>query len=227
MTTPSSSVAQKINTFTSGALTTIWANSHLYDETAMTSGKELKVAPVLPTKYIYYLCISLLNSVFFWGGFLSRSTQRSGHLRRVCPPSRSYCPSRNTRRETRSGPQEPGLHRLRDDTIRSVSSCIWFSQREELHFSAAHCCFLFPGALKTDHTEVLLSADFTGAIKVFINVKKYWAFRKQVCSAEISPKDGRRQRETVQSGQGGGSLSYFFFFYILFFVPGNCERFSI
>uniref|UniRef100_A0A8C4DE69 WD repeat-containing protein 44 n=1 Tax=Dicentrarchus labrax TaxID=13489 RepID=A0A8C4DE69_DICLA len=27
------------------------------------------------------------------------------------------------------------------------------------------------GALKTDHTEVLLSADFTGAIKVFINVK--------------------------------------------------------
>ncbi|MED6281387.1 WD repeat-containing protein 44 [Characodon lateralis] len=31
----------------------------------------------------------------------------------------------------------------------------------------------FAGALKTDHTEVLLSADFTGAIKVFINVKKY------------------------------------------------------
>uniref|UniRef100_A0A3B5LMX3 WD repeat-containing protein 44 n=1 Tax=Xiphophorus couchianus TaxID=32473 RepID=A0A3B5LMX3_9TELE len=30
-----------------------------------------------------------------------------------------------------------------------------------------------PSALKTDHTEVLLSADFTGAIKVFINVKKY------------------------------------------------------
>ncbi|XP_044538774.1 WD repeat-containing protein 44 [Gracilinanus agilis] len=29
------------------------------------------------------------------------------------------------------------------------------------------------GALKTDHTEVLLSADFTGAIKVFINKKKY------------------------------------------------------
>ncbi|XP_063060255.1 WD repeat-containing protein 44 [Engraulis encrasicolus] len=29
------------------------------------------------------------------------------------------------------------------------------------------------GALKTDHSEVLLSADFTGAIKVFINVKKY------------------------------------------------------
>ncbi|XP_062262683.1 WD repeat-containing protein 44 [Platichthys flesus] len=29
------------------------------------------------------------------------------------------------------------------------------------------------GALKTDHTEVLLSADFTGAIKVFINVKKF------------------------------------------------------
>ncbi|XP_034034441.1 WD repeat-containing protein 44 isoform X2 [Thalassophryne amazonica] len=29
------------------------------------------------------------------------------------------------------------------------------------------------GALKTDHTEVLLSADFTGAIKVFINIKKY------------------------------------------------------
>ncbi|XP_028839201.1 WD repeat-containing protein 44-like [Denticeps clupeoides] len=29
------------------------------------------------------------------------------------------------------------------------------------------------GALKTDHNEVLLSADFTGAIKVFINVKKY------------------------------------------------------
>ncbi|XP_055791221.1 WD repeat-containing protein 44-like isoform X1 [Salvelinus fontinalis] len=28
------------------------------------------------------------------------------------------------------------------------------------------------GALKADHTEVLLSADFTGAIKVFINVKK-------------------------------------------------------
>uniref|UniRef100_A0A8C4DJ64 WD repeat-containing protein 44 n=1 Tax=Dicentrarchus labrax TaxID=13489 RepID=A0A8C4DJ64_DICLA len=29
------------------------------------------------------------------------------------------------------------------------------------------------GALKTDHTEVLLSADFTGAIKVFINVKNH------------------------------------------------------
>ncbi|KAI1903611.1 hypothetical protein AGOR_G00028990 [Albula goreensis] len=29
------------------------------------------------------------------------------------------------------------------------------------------------GALKTDHTEVLVSADFTGAIKVFVNVKKY------------------------------------------------------
>ncbi|KGL80430.1 WD repeat-containing protein 44, partial [Tinamus guttatus] len=29
------------------------------------------------------------------------------------------------------------------------------------------------GALKMDHTEVLLSADFTGAIKVFINKKKY------------------------------------------------------
>uniref|UniRef100_A0A6Q2WUY9 WD repeat-containing protein 44 n=1 Tax=Esox lucius TaxID=8010 RepID=A0A6Q2WUY9_ESOLU len=34
-------------------------------------------------------------------------------------------------------------------------------------------CFMSTGALKTDHTEVLLSADFTGAIKVFINVKKY------------------------------------------------------
>ncbi|XP_076024384.1 WD repeat-containing protein 44 [Genypterus blacodes] len=32
---------------------------------------------------------------------------------------------------------------------------------------------ILSGALKTDHTEVLLSADFTGAIKVFINVKKY------------------------------------------------------
>lgn len=32
---------------------------------------------------------------------------------------------------------------------------------------------LLKGALKTDHTEVLLSADFTGAIKVFINKKKY------------------------------------------------------
>ncbi|MFT7814579.1 WD repeat-containing protein 44-like [Arapaima gigas] len=32
----------------------------------------------------------------------------------------------------------------------------------------------FPsGALKRDHSEVLLSADFTGAIKVFVNVKKY------------------------------------------------------
>uniref|UniRef100_A0A8C9WMQ0 WD repeat-containing protein 44 n=1 Tax=Scleropages formosus TaxID=113540 RepID=A0A8C9WMQ0_SCLFO len=29
------------------------------------------------------------------------------------------------------------------------------------------------GALKTDHSEVLLSADFTGAIKVFVNVKKH------------------------------------------------------
>lgn len=51
------------------------------------------------------------------------------------------------------------------------------------------------GALKTDHTEVLLSADFTGAIKVFINVKKYWALRRlsgihiQACLSEISPKD--------------------------------------
>uniref|UniRef100_A0A673N884 WD repeat-containing protein 44 n=1 Tax=Sinocyclocheilus rhinocerous TaxID=307959 RepID=A0A673N884_9TELE len=33
--------------------------------------------------------------------------------------------------------------------------------------------FISSGALKTDHTEVLLSADFTGAIKVFVNVKKY------------------------------------------------------
>lgn len=55
---------------------------------------------------------------------------------------------------------------------------------------------LFAGALKTDHTEVLLSADFTGAIKVFINVKKYWALQRllasrvQACLSEISPKDG-------------------------------------
>lgn len=53
----------------------------------------------------------------------------------------------------------------------------------------------FAGALKTDHTEVLLSADFTGAIKVFINVKKYWALRRlpaphmQACLPEFSPKD--------------------------------------
>lgn len=53
----------------------------------------------------------------------------------------------------------------------------------------------FAGALKTDHTEVLLSADFTGAIKVFINVKKYWALQRfpaphvQACLSEISPKD--------------------------------------
>uniref|UniRef100_A0A8C1ACU8 WD repeat-containing protein 44 n=2 Tax=Cyprinus carpio TaxID=7962 RepID=A0A8C1ACU8_CYPCA len=33
--------------------------------------------------------------------------------------------------------------------------------------------FFSSGALKTDHSEVLLSADFTGAIKVFVNVKKY------------------------------------------------------
>lgn len=38
---------------------------------------------------------------------------------------------------------------------------------------AAVTVLSFAGALKTDHTEVLLSADFTGAIKVFINVKKY------------------------------------------------------
>ncbi|KAI4871405.1 hypothetical protein NFI96_027831 [Prochilodus magdalenae] len=35
------------------------------------------------------------------------------------------------------------------------------------------CVWRHGGALKTDHTEVLLSADFTGAIKVFVNVKKY------------------------------------------------------
>lgn len=40
----------------------------------------------------------------------------------------------------------------------------------------------FSGALKTDHTEVLLSADFTGAIKVFINVKKYWTLEIQLVS---------------------------------------------
>lgn len=39
-------------------------------------------------------------------------------------------------------------------------------------FSALNV-LIVSGALKTDHTEVLLSADFTGAIKVFINVKKY------------------------------------------------------
>uniref|UniRef100_A0A6Q2X825 WD repeat-containing protein 44 n=1 Tax=Esox lucius TaxID=8010 RepID=A0A6Q2X825_ESOLU len=40
---------------------------------------------------------------------------------------------------------------------------------------APHPSLIVPqeaGAEKTDHTEVLLSADFTGAIKVFINVKK-------------------------------------------------------
>ncbi|KYO32724.1 WD repeat-containing protein 44 [Alligator mississippiensis] len=36
------------------------------------------------------------------------------------------------------------------------------------------------GALKTDHTEVLLSADFTGAIKVFINRKKNVSARKYI-----------------------------------------------
>lgn len=40
-------------------------------------------------------------------------------------------------------------------------------------FSALNVSLFISGALKTDHTEVLLSADFTGAIKVFINVKKY------------------------------------------------------
>jgi hypothetical protein len=30
----------------------------------------------------------------------------------------------------------------------------------------------FSGIVKTDNTEVLLSADFTGAIKVFINKRK-------------------------------------------------------
>lgn len=40
-------------------------------------------------------------------------------------------------------------------------------------FSALNVSLVVAGALKTDHTEVLLSADFTGAIKVFINVKKY------------------------------------------------------
>lgn len=47
----------------------------------------------------------------------------------------------------------------------------------EIHFSSSRRLLKrpssVPGALKTDHTEVLLSADFTGAIKVFINVKKY------------------------------------------------------
>ncbi len=41
------------------------------------------------------------------------------------------------------------------------------------NFGAIKKIHPFTGALKTDHTEVLLSADFTGAIKVFINVKKY------------------------------------------------------
>lgn len=40
-------------------------------------------------------------------------------------------------------------------------------------FGALNLSLIISGALKTDHTEVLLSADFTGAIKVFINVKKY------------------------------------------------------
>ncbi len=59
------------------------------------------------------------------------------------------------------------------------------------------CCKYFSstGALKTDHTEVLLSADFTGAIKVFINVKKYWALEMvsaphiRACLLRISLKD--------------------------------------
>lgn len=44
-----------------------------------------------------------------------------------------------------------------------------------LPFKYYKILLFFLGALKTDHTEVLLSADFTGAIKVFINLKKYWA----------------------------------------------------
>ncbi|CAJ1064077.1 WD repeat-containing protein 44 isoform X2 [Xyrichtys novacula] len=43
----------------------------------------------------------------------------------------------------------------------------------KLSFHCVNLILYFEGALKTDHTEVLLSADFTGAIKVFINVKKY------------------------------------------------------
>lgn len=47
------------------------------------------------------------------------------------------------------------------------------SDNSAVFFSALNLLLIISGALKTDHTEVLLSADFTGAIKVFINVKKY------------------------------------------------------
>ncbi|KAL2094229.1 hypothetical protein ACEWY4_008948 [Coilia grayii] len=56
-------------------------------------------------------------------------------------------------------PQEPGGGEKPDAEVKSTDS--------------ADSETIPSGALKTDHSEVLLSADFTGAIKVFINVKKY------------------------------------------------------
>lgn len=82
-------------------------------------------------------------------------------------------------------PQEAGAEKPEADsksldstdseTIPSGRHC--FLQSWTLLLLLETVVYFLSGALKTDHTEVLLSADFTGAIKVFINVKKYWALQ--------------------------------------------------
>lgn len=85
------------------------------------------------------------------------------------------------------------------------------------HFGTLNWVLSFVGALKTDHTEVLLSADFTGAIKVFINVKKYWALQR--LSAPHTQADCRRSLLKTKE-----SLSGAFWRHPL---PNLCHRLSL
>lgn len=114
------------------------------------------------------------------------STQRGGHVSSVCAAPGPHRAAGDGSGEARGWVQEPGLHRLWNDSFR----CVWSLARWLKYTVAAarwrQSCRSLTGALKTDHTEVLLSADFTGAIKVFINVKKYWSTRRSCTSSTTS-----------------------------------------
>lgn len=69
------------------------------------------------------------------------------------------------------------------EIVKSQQYTVWGNseQKQPIPFSL----FFSSGALKTDHSEVLLSADFTGAIKVFVNVKKYWVIVLNMTPSKI------------------------------------------
>lgn len=105
------------------------------------------------------------------------STQRGGHLGHFRTTPRTHRATGVWSRDAGGRVSEPGLHGLSDLPLRSVflwGEVTWLPAARPLSALRPFCSPT--GALKTDHTEVLLSADFTGAIKVFINVKKYWGF---------------------------------------------------